>query len=205
LKSEIEVYVMNIADILNQPIEKYLHFFSRERQKNILRYKFNADRNRTIFAELLVRSVIAKKISQLIEKIFIDRDENGKPFVVGNFFEISLSHCENWVACSLGDVPNGVDIESDSRDALEIAKNFFTAEEYKNLCALNSEERKLQFLKYWTLKESCFKCTGDLIFDENFGGKNFILSDGAVLGIYYKKIDFSQAKVRFTNQRFSMT
>jgi len=192
LKSEVEVYVMNIADILNQPIEKYLHFFSRERQKNILRYKFNADRNRTIFAELLVRSVIAKKVSQPMEKIFIDRDENGKPFVVGNFFEISLSHCENWVACSLGNVPNGIDIESDSRDALEIAKNFFTAEEYKNLCALNSEERKLQFLKYWTLKESCFKCTGELNFGGYFGCKNFILNGGTVLSVYCD---------RFTRQR----
>ena len=182
----IEIYVMNIADIINQPVEKYLHFFSSERQKNILRYKFNADRNRTVFAEMLLRYAIGKKISLPIEKIFIERDENGKPFLVENSFEISLSHCENWVACSFGNSPNGIDIESDSRDALDIAKNFFTTEEYKNLCELNDEERNLQFLKYWTLKESRFKCFGDINFNENFSEKNFILDDGTVVGLTYR-------------------
>ncbi len=186
MKTEIEIFVMNIADIINQPIEKYLHFFSAERQKKILRYKFNSDRNRTIFAELLLRYEIGKKISLPIEKIFIDRDENGKPYVVGNFFEISLSHSGNWVACSFGNVPNGIDIETDSRDALEIAKNFFTGDEYKILSELSVEERNLQFLKFWTLKESRFKCKGDINFSENIFEKNFVLNDGAVVGISYK-------------------
>ena len=59
---------MNIADIINQPIEKYLHFFSAERQKKILRCKFNADRNRTIFAELLLRYEIGKKFPCRLKK-----------------------------------------------------------------------------------------------------------------------------------------
>lgn len=174
---------MNIADIIDKPVEKYLQFFSAERQKKILRYKFNADRNRTIFAELLLRYEISKKISLPIEKIFIERDETGKPYVVGKFFEISLSHSGNWVACSFGNVPNGIDIETDSRDALEIAKNFFTAEEYKILCGLSDQERNLQFLKFWTLKECRFKCRGDTNFAENIVEKNFVLNDGTVVGI----------------------
>lgn len=87
------------------------------------------------------------------------------------------------MACSFGEVPNGVDIENDSRDALEIAKNFFPLAEYKILQKLDGEERNLQFLKYWTLKESRFKCTGDINFNENLLEKNFILQDGTVVGI----------------------
>lgn len=190
---EIEIYIMNIADVISQPIEKYLQFFSAKRQEKILSYKFNSDRNRTIFAEILLRYAISKKFSLPFEKIFIERDENGKPFVAGNFLEVSLSHSGNWVACSFGKVPNGIDVEIDSRDSLEIAKHFFTAEEYKTLCELSGEERNLQFLKYWTLKESYFKCTGDLNFDKKLVEKNFLLSDGAVVGVSYLQ-DFFQNK-----------
>lgn len=174
---------MNIAAVLNRSVEKYLPLFSIERQKKILRYKFNADRNRTVWAELLARYVVSKKLSLPMEKIFIGRDDNGKPFVIGNLLEISLSHCGDWVACSVGNVPNGVDIENDTSAALEIAQNFFTADEYKNLCDLSGAERNLQFLKYWTLKESRFKCTGSINYNEKLFESNFILSDGTVAGI----------------------
>ncbi len=30
MKTEIEIFVMNIADIINQPIEKYLYFFLKK-------------------------------------------------------------------------------------------------------------------------------------------------------------------------------
>lgn len=50
---------MNIAAVLNKSIKKYLPLFSIERQKNILRYKFNSYRNE-------------KGKSYIIEKIEID-------------------------------------------------------------------------------------------------------------------------------------
>lgn len=180
--NDVEIYVMNISEVINRPVEKYLKFFSAERQKNILRYKFNADRNRTVWAELLVRYAVSKKKSLPFEKIFVDRDETGKPYLVGKFLEISLSHSGNWVACSFGEIPNGVDVETDSSDNLLIAKKFFSAEEYNHLCSLSAEEGRIQFLKYWTLKESRFKCVGDSD-EKNISEKNFLLSDGAVVGL----------------------
>lgn len=178
---------MNIADVLQQPVDEYLHLFSPVRQRAILLYKFNADRNRTVWAELLIRNVLSKKLSLPFNKIIIDRDKNGKPYVVDDSTEISLSHSGNWVACSLGDAPNGIDIETDSTDALEIAKYYFTQTEYQNLCALDEEKRSLQFLKIWTLKESCFKCSGNVNFDNNIAGRNFLLNDGTVMGIATNK------------------
>jgi len=56
---------------------------------------------------------------------------------------------------------------------------------------LCGEERNLQFLKFWTIKESRFKCTGDINFSENIIEKNFILNDGAVVGISFLKSYFS--------------
>lgn len=195
MKNDVEVFVMNIAPIINQPIDKYLSLFSYERQKKILQYKFNSDRNRTIFAELLLRYAVNKKFSIPIEKILVERDENGKPFLTGNFLEISLSHSKNWVACSFGKIPNGVDIESESSDALEIAKNFFTAEEYNVLRSLSEKELSQEFLKMWTIKESRFKCVGDINFNKNLFEKNFILNDGTVIGLAcFKNADLLPAK-----------
>lgn len=180
MKSELEVYVLNVAAILQQPVGEYLNLFSAARQRAILRYRFNADRNRTIWAELLIRHVLSKKFSAPVE---IGRDESGKPYVVGRAVEISLTHSGNWVACSFGSEPNGVDIETDTTDALEIAEHFFTAAEFETLNALTGAARRLQFLKFWTLKESCFKCTGGTDFENNIAGRNFVLADGAVLGV----------------------
>lgn len=167
----------------------------------ILRYKFNADRNRTLWAELLIRRVVAKKLSRPFEKILIRRDERGKPFVADCLLAISLSHGGDWAVAAVADSAIGIDVEIDSEDALLIAENFFLPKEYRRLQNLPSPEREKQFLKYWTLKESYLKFTGEgfvgdlanidcekLIRDETLGGKNFILSDGAIVGVCTQRL-----------------
>ena len=86
----VEVYLLNLASRLEEPVEKFLHYFAPNRQEKILRYKFTADRNRTIWAELLARSIIAKKISRTIEEVQIERNENGKPYVVDSKLKLTL-------------------------------------------------------------------------------------------------------------------
>ena len=141
-----------------------------------------------------MRYVVAKKFSCPLEKVQVYRDAMGKPHIADLPAEISLSHAGDWVVCSVGEIKSGVDVEIDSTDALEIAKNFFLPSEYEKIISLPDKLRGRQFLIYWTLKESYFKLTGD----ENFLqadcekilsgaseiiGKNFFLSDGAVGGI----------------------
>ena len=192
----IEVYLLNLASRLEEPVEKFLHYFTARRQEKILRYKFTADRNRTIWAELLVRAVIAKKFSRTVEEIQIERDLNGKPYVVDGNLMISLAHSDNWAACSVGEVPSGVDVEENFSDALTIAENFFTEQEFRQLCKLDGRARDKKFLSFWTIKESFVKLTGRGI-DDDFSaidateilsgrgkvvGRNFFLN-GAVVGI----------------------
>ena len=189
-----EIFAVNIAAQLNQPVDDWLKFFLSERQKKILSYRFNADRNRTLWAELLVRYAVAEKFSCAFEKVQVYRDATGKPHIADLPAEISLSHAGNWVVCSVGEGQSGVDVEIDSTDALEIAKAFFLRSEYEKIISLPDKLRGRQFLIYWTLKESYFKLTGA----ENFLqadcekilsgaseiiGENFFLSDGAVGGV----------------------
>lgn len=190
----VGLFAVNISARLNAPIGDWLKYFSSERQEKILSYRFNEDRNRTIWAELLVRYAVAKKFSCPIEKVQVYRDVKGKPHITKLPVEISLSHAGNWVVGSVGTIKSGVDVESDSTDALGIAETFFLPSEYKKIISLPENLRGRQFLIYWTLKESYFKLTGaenflqvdcEKILDGvgNVIGKNFFLSDGAVVGI----------------------
>ncbi|MBQ3626134.1 MAG: 4'-phosphopantetheinyl transferase superfamily protein [Synergistaceae bacterium] len=196
-----EIYIANIASRLDRPVDKYLKFFTPERQARIMRYKFNADRNRTLWAELLARKIISRKLNINFNKIIISRDESGKPFINNinnNKLNFSISHSGDYIAVSVGENLNGVDIETRVRDKLDlnIAKRFFLQHEYNYLLNLNQDLQQQEFLKIWTLKESCLKClnlnewsdvdTFQLLNSKynNAAGQNFILPDfKAVIGV----------------------
>ena len=65
----VNLFAVDISARLNDSIDDWLKLFSTERQKKILSYRFNADRNRTIWAELLVRYVVSEKFSRPLEKV----------------------------------------------------------------------------------------------------------------------------------------
>ena len=69
----VEVYFLHLKNFLDRPIEKYLHLFSDERREKILRYKFLADRNRTVWAELSARSIAAKKFLDAFKNYVADK------------------------------------------------------------------------------------------------------------------------------------
>ena len=190
-----EIYLLNIADRLEKPVDEYLKFFPDDRVQKILRYKFNADRNRTIFAELLARKLIARRTGKDFTEIKILRDDKGKPFCnePGIFF--SLSHSGEWVACSIGNLPNGVDVEVLNRKIdINIAKRFFLPNEFEILKYLDEPERTKKFFEFWTLKEAALKCfnlsdwTGVDCEKLISAGqaKNFYIDD-AVVGVCIKK------------------
>lgn len=201
----VEVFAVNISARLNQPVDEWLKFFSSERQEKILAYRFNADRNRTIWAEMLARYVIAEKFSCQFEKVQVYRDSAGKPHIAELPVEISLSHAGDWAVCSVGEVQSGVDVEVDSTGALEIAERFFLPHEFEKIVSLPEDLQSRQFLIYWTLKESYFKLTGYESFlhadckkllggSAEIVGRNFLLSNGAVVGVCTAGGNFSGEK-----------
>lgn len=190
-----EICLLNIKERLDKPVDEYLKFFSDERVKKILRYKFNADKNRTVFAELLARKLIAGRTGKNFEDIEILRDESGRPYCnePGIFF--SLSHSGYYVACSVGNSPNGIDVEMLNRKIdMKIAKRFFLRNEFEFLNGLDESERPKKFFEFWTLKEAALKCLGlndwsgvdcEKLIRGNYNevqGKNFY-TDNAVIGL----------------------
>lgn len=199
----VEIFAVNISARLDLPVEDWLKFFTSERQEKILAYRFNADRNRTIWAELLARYAVSERFACAIEKVRVYRDSTGKPHIAGLPVEISLSHAGDWAVCSVG--KSGVDVEVDSTGALEIAERFFLPCEFEKIISLPEDLQRRQFLIYWTLKESYFKLTGDENFlcvdcEKLLGGRaeiigrNFFLRDGAVVGVCVAGRNFNGEK-----------
>lgn len=197
----VNVFAVNISELLNCPVDDWLRFFSFERRKKILSHCFNADRNRSLWAEFLARYTVSESFSCPIEKVQVYRDAFGKPQIAGLPVEISLSHAGDWVVCSVGNQKSGVDVEMNSTDAKEIAEKFFLPSEYKRIRSLPKSLQGRQFLIYWTLKESYFKLMGDKNFlqvdcekilagKQDVIGKNFLLNDGAVVGVCTLKKEF---------------
>ena len=184
-----QVYLLDISGHLNYPVTKYLDYLPVERRESILRYKFLPDQNRTLWAELLAKKLIAGLLARNFQDITIKRDSSGRPYHENICF--SLSHCSNWVACSIGDNINGVDIEIISRRAsLKISKRFYLQSEHNTIKFLhdNGQDWERKFFEYWTLKESCLKCLNLnnwaevdceklLSCNHEIAGRNFFLND----------------------------
>ena len=198
---QTQIYLIKLHETINYPLENLLSIFSSERRQKILSYRQENDRRTKILAEFLARALAAKKIFRPIEEVLIKRNANGKPYIMDSSLQISLSHSRNWVACSIGSFSSGVDVEEDFSDALEVAKNFFSPNEYLLLNRLSEAECSRKFLSLWTLKESYGKFLGTGIsekilqmdiqkfFDDNnkIGGQNFFLPEGAVAAICTEK------------------
>ena len=195
----IEVYALRLDEEATAQAEGYLAYLSPGRRKAVRGYRSPLMRARTIAAELLARVLLAARSGKLPLELAICRDARGKPYSpdVAAFF--SWSHSGAWVVLSIGGEVNGVDVEGPRRRAAvsAIARRFFRPEERRALDEAAESERSRLFLYYWTMKESYLKYTGEGLAgglesvdtaalwrgDGPAAGRNFLLSDGAVVGV----------------------
>ncbi|MEK4894121.1 4'-phosphopantetheinyl transferase superfamily protein [Bacillus sp. FSL M7-0996] len=120
------------------------------------------DINRTLIGDLLIRSLVCQKYKMNNEEIKFIYNEYGKPFVQ-NFsdFHFNISHSGEWVVCVTANSNVGIDIERVSDiEALKLANEFFSEEEFYDLSNMNSDEQINYFFDLWTLKESHLKMIG---------------------------------------------
>lgn len=90
----------------------------------------------------------------------IQKKENGKPYLCNRpDIHISISHCQDMVAVSVGENIQGVDIECIRPYKDNILKRVLSEKEmaYFIKCGKNPYD----FFRFWTLKESFVKTTGE--------------------------------------------
>ncbi|MFE4880098.1 4'-phosphopantetheinyl transferase family protein [Bacillus mycoides] len=149
-------------NIENHLFNQFSNLISNEKRERMKRLLNLCDINRTLIGDLLIRSLICQKYKINNEEIKFIYNEYGKPFVQ-NFsdFHFNISHSGEWVVCATANSNVGIDIERVSDiEALKLANEFFSEEEFYDLSNMNSDEQINYFFDLWTLKESYIKTIG---------------------------------------------
>ena len=154
------LYAVCIAALENETLYRAAyHAASPARRLRTDRLRSPEDQRRALWAELLLRYALRENGVRFPEGFVIG--EYGKPYLPGGELFFNLSHAGEWVVCAVSASELGCDIERIGHGDINVAKRFFTAEEYADIASKPSpEERAALFCRYWTLKESFLKATG---------------------------------------------
>ena len=168
-------------DLTHFNLEEALPLLDEQRRAETLRYK-----NRQLQVQCAASWILLK--DALMQVFGIDQmppialREHGKPFFP-QFPNIhfTLSHCRQAVACAVSTHEVGIDIETVRLPLNEqLARHVLTDNEFQQVT--NATHPELAFTRYWTLKESIVKLTGNGIGDdvktvlERYGHRIFSVS-----------------------------
>lgn len=138
-----------------------LFLVSKEKQARVKRLFYIQDAQRTLIAEILVRSILCNKMKLNNRNIAFGNNKYGKPHVRDiEDFHFNVSHSGKWVVCAVDNAPIGIDIEMIKTISLDIANRFFSKEEYMVIIKKDEQSRLDYFYSLWTLKESYVKAIG---------------------------------------------
>ena len=142
-------------------LDDALRLLSWQRRDKTLRYRFERGKMLSAGAGLLLDNMLTKHGLRERDMHYIG-GEHGKPAIDGHpELHFSLSHSGNLVACAIGKMPVGVDVQTivTARDSLV---NYTMSDmEKAHLQELEDEtSRNAYFTQLWTLKESYVKATG---------------------------------------------
>ncbi len=127
-----------------------------EREK-ALRFKFEADRIRSLAGACLIRYGIKKRYPD--EDIHIGRTGLGKPYVKERSgYEFNLSHSGRIIAFAEDTEPVGIDVELVKEKDWRIFRRYFSREEMSLI--ENSSDPKACFFEMWTIREAFAKEEG---------------------------------------------
>lgn len=128
------------------------------------RYMFESDRSAFLLGRGLLRYLVGHYSGRSPAEIVFDENAYGKLILRdAPGFSFNLSHCHEFVCIAISrGFEVGVDIElSDPKRAqLDIADQYFTAEECAYILAHDQPYRHHAFFRLWTLKEAFIKCVG---------------------------------------------
>ena len=129
-----------------------------ERQRRALACRWEIDGARLACAGFLLQQTLASAGIPISDQVFT-KNEWGKPRLVSNAVDFSLSHAGNFCVCALDSSPLGVDVEL-PRISMAVAARCFHPDEATFLQTLPEEVQKDALLRLWTAKESYLKYLG---------------------------------------------
>ena len=119
--------------------------------------KASLKRKESVIGKALLCLILEEKFG--VTDFAVDCKKNGKPFIVDSNIFFNISHSGKYVLCTVGDENNGCDIQQFKPYNNKVVKRFFAYSE--QLFLEKSENQSRDFAKFWTLKESALKFSGE--------------------------------------------
>ena len=149
----------DLSSYTDAAFEADLRRIPAQRREKALRYRFQEDRKRCVLAYMLLWKGLREEYGIEDAPIFAFGPHE-KPYLSGRpDIHFSLSHTGNAVLCALDSRPVGADIEMISTRGLEHLLSVLSADECE--AVRQAENPAVQFLCFWTRKESYLKLTGE--------------------------------------------
>ncbi|ETT49255.1 hypothetical protein BSK66_16675 [Paenibacillus odorifer] len=159
----MEIFGVKVAELISEPaLETLMWRIPQQKRERLKRFKRVEALQHSLIAELLVRVSLNKRLKVNNRDIEFVTNVYGKPSLKkrGGTVEFNISHSGEWVVCALDELPIGIDIEQIQQADLNIAKRFFSQDEYVQLTECEEMGRMSLFFDLWTLKESYIKAIG---------------------------------------------
>lgn len=160
----MKIYAAKTYKIDSAGMEKLWCLLDSDRQRKVSALRNEKEKERSIFAGLLLRSAFleAGYSEQEWQSVRIEKGAYGKPSIKEyQDFHYSLSHSGEWIICSVDKKPVGADIQEMAPWKLQLAKRFYSKEEYNRLLEIQDQDQRTKmFYHMWSAKESAAKMTG---------------------------------------------
>jgi 4'-phosphopantetheinyl transferase len=157
-----EIYGVYLSRLLRtDEFEHMMRCVSEGRRAKVRSFIKPEDANRGLLGDVLIRSIICSKLNMKSKEIYFTAEPYGKPGVAGlPSFHYNIAHSGRWIVCAVDGEPVGIDIEEIKPISLDVAKYFFSLQEYHWLMDQEEAARLSCFYELWTLKESFVKRLG---------------------------------------------
>lgn len=137
---------------------------SADERARAARFRFARDRERFVTARGLLREILSLYLNVETQRLSFGYGTNGKPFLTEHGdLRFNVSHSLDTVLIAVAHKCKvGVDIEC-TRGSLaveEVAETVFSASEKQAVSSVDSEAKRMAFLRLWTRKEAYIKADG---------------------------------------------
>ncbi|MCL2925797.1 MAG: 4'-phosphopantetheinyl transferase superfamily protein [Trichodesmium sp. MAG_R04] len=170
VKKELELSENNVhiwstnLKLSSGKIEELSTILSPDEKDRANRFYFERDKNRFIIARGTLRKILSRYLNIESKKLQFTYSDRGKPYLQNTSILFNLSHSQDLALYAITKVSLiGIDLEyiRPINDAENLAKRFFSLQEYNLISQLPSQKQQETFLKMWTCKEAYLKATGD--------------------------------------------
>lgn len=157
----MRVFCAKIDGLTEEIRQENKNLLTEERIARIERFRHEGDKQRGFGAGLLLEYGL-RLYGYTQRQISMERNEAGKYRILGiEGLCFNLSHSGDYVAAVFDESEVGIDIERQREAKLQVARRFFTEEEYRDIRQQNSRElQEKMFTRIWTRKESYVKAIG---------------------------------------------